>query len=392
MGLISKSLATLPAGDHKDGNGLMLRVSKDGTKRTWSVAYSYGTKRRKKRLGAYPAVSLSEARKLTAETKGQIAAGIDPMEAPDLPEQAVTIGLTVADAVEQFLSEGAGSLSKATQLQYALYLRGRLVPMFGNRQLVNLTRQDVARLNAQLLEEGKEASAAACFRVVRRFLSWHTRVKATLEHNVALTLEPPKAVKSRDRVLTDGEIAAILGAVRGRAEAGSRLTTLLFLTACRLNEIAKLRWNDVDLERGVLTLPETKNGRTHIVPLPRQALLILRAQPRVGEFVISGTLGRTAFSGFSKTKTRLDSRSGVAGWRFHDVRRSMATLMRREGVDRLTVQAVLNHAATDVTSIYDRHDMAAEKAAALQLLADALDRISGADSTHPLKEVPRLTG
>lgn len=375
MKLSSRQIGTLPAGDHKDEGGLMLRVSKDGKTRTWSLAYSFGPKRRKMKLGTYPAMSLSGARTCRDEQRGIIAGGVDPM-AVEI-ETAPEAGLSVSLAVAEYLETEVATLKPSSQKSYTHFLTQKLVPMLGEKQLADVTRQDIAQLNKTLLDAGTPSSAAGCFRVVKRFLTWCTRTRAYLDHNPAGDVAPPKQTKARERSLEDHEIAALMHTVRGRSDPNSLMVHLLMLTAARLNEIAQLQWSAIDLEEGLIRLDDTKNGRQHLIPLSDQALCLLRTLPRHGPYIISGSLGRAPFSGFSRAKKRLDADSGVTGWRNHDLRRTAATILRRLGVDRYTVSATLNHTVNDVTSVYDKHDLLPEKRQALQQLADHYDEIAG---------------
>jgi len=78
---------------------------------------------------------------------------------------------------------------------------------------------------------------------------------------------------------------------------------------------------------------------------------------------------RSPFSGFGKAKAQLDKASGVADWRLHDLRRTMATGLQRLGVRLEVTEAVLNHVSgsrAGIVGIYQRHDYAAEKRAALE--------------------------
>jgi integrase len=120
------------------------------------------------------------------------------------------------------------------------------------------------------------------------------------------------------------------------------------------------------------TIPtsRTKNGVAHIVPLSPQAQTIIRSTHRTSmddaELVFRGRAG--AFNGFGKAKTTLDEDSGVADWRLHDLRRSMATGLQKLGVRLEVTEAVLNHVSgsrAGIVGVYQRHEWADEKRAAL---------------------------
>jgi integrase len=161
-------------------------------------------------------------------------------------------------------------------------------------------------------------------------------------------LEPPGPVAgtdkategSRDRVLTDTELAAIWRAL-GPDDYGD-IVRLLILTGQRREEIGALRWSEVDVDRGLLMLSatRTKNKRQHEVPLAPMARGILAARSRSDGAVF----GRNGAGGWSMRKATLDRRLADAKpWRLHDLRRTCATGMAELGVAPHIIEAVLNH-------------------------------------------------
>ena len=95
-----------------------------------------------------------------------------------------------------------------------------------------------------------------------------------------------------------------------------------------------------------------------------------------GEFLIkTGRTGDKPVNGFSKAKAQMDRLSGVNGWKFHDLRRTVATNLSKLGVDRFLIQRIINHSDKSVTAIYDRYSYINEKREALQKWADRLHDI-----------------
>jgi len=151
---------------------------------------------------------------------------------------------------------------------------------------------------------------------------------------------------------------------------------LLMLTGQRKSEVAGMMWREVNLDKAVWSLPSerTKNRLAHLVPLSRQALALIRAQPRRGEFVF-GKDGDAPYSGWSRSKLFLDKRCGVQDWVLHDLRRSMVTGMAEMGIAPAVVEAVVNHQSgvkAGVAGVYDRSQRLAERTRALQRWADHL--------------------
>lgn len=120
---------------------------------------------------------------------------------------------------------------------------------------------------------------------------------------------------------------------------------LLMVTGQRREEVAGAHWHEIDLDRSVwrITAERTKNGRPHDVPLSSLALSIFEQLPRrIDRDLIFGN-GKGPFSGWSKSKERLDQRSNVGGWRLHDLRRTLVTGMAEPGIQPHVIEAVVNH-------------------------------------------------
>ena len=194
-------------------------------------------------------------------------------------------------------------------------------------------------------------------------------------------LKPLIKEVSRDRVLTDDEIIAYWKGCEVEGYPFEQFGKLLLLTGQRRDEIASMRWSELDLHRGTLTLKaeRTKNGTAHIVPLSRQALDLLRSIRRfLGSVYVFTSTGKTPISGCGRFKDRRDTFVGLNAedWRFHDVRRTVATHMAMLKVDPHIIEAVLNHKSgivSGVASIYNRHAYFDEKRSALQIWGDYVE-------------------
>ncbi|CAK0739707.1 hypothetical protein CCP1ISM_1080001 [Azospirillaceae bacterium] len=137
--------------------------------------------------------------------------------------------------------------------------------------------------------------------------------------------------------------------------------------------MAGMAWEEIDFDHALWTIPKerAKNGFAHEVPLCRPALDLLSDLQRTGSLVFS-TTGEKAVSGYSKAKTRLDTRSGVANWTFHDLRRTATTGMAQLGVPPHIADKILNHktgAIQGVAAVYNRHGYLEERRHALEAWA-----------------------
>ena len=128
------------------------------------------------------------------------------------------------------------------------------------------------------------------------------------------------------------------------------------------------------------------------MPLAPLALHVIEACPRVHDDLIfpsSGAEGRS-FSGFSKSKARLDAASGVSDWTLHDLRRTAATHMARLGVGPHVVERILNHTGGTlggIAGIYNRFSYLPEMREALSMWAHRVTKVSADPQSHRLSAV-----
>src|SRR5262249_14630243 len=112
----------------------------------------------------------------------------------------------------------------------------------------------------------------------------------------------------------------------------------------------------------------SKNGEADVIPLSSPTRTVLDELPRIGEFVFTSS-GHLPISDWTRTKRDLDDLSGVSGWRIHDLRRTVATGLQKLKTPLQVTEAILGHTAgsrAGVIGIYQRHDYADEKRAALE--------------------------
>ena len=151
----------------------------------------------------------------------------------------------------------------------------------------------------------------------------------------------------------------------------------LALTGQRRDEVGRLTWEQVDLQRAAWIIPaeHAKNGKPHVVHLSESARNLLIGMPRAGGLVFT-TDGQKPFQGYSKAKARLDRLAGVSDLTLHDLRRTVVSGMARLGVAPHVADKVLNHQGgtiSGVAAVYQRHEFLAERKEALDRWASHLD-------------------
>ena len=146
------------------------------------------------------------------------------------------------------------------------------------------------------------------------------------------------------------------------------LVEFLALTGQRREEVAQLKWDELDEKTRTWTIPgtRTKNKKVHIVHLSTPAWKVIEACS--GEPYVFGTARGKRFQRFGREKHAIDKLCGITGWRLHDLRRTIVSGMARLGIPPHVAGKILNHQAgtiSGVAAVYQRHDFLAERKEAL---------------------------
>ena len=241
-----------------------------------------------------------------------------------------------------------------------------MLPAWRGRRIDTITKHDVLVLIDSIVDRGAPTKARRVHVHAHRLFKWCV-ARGLVAASPMVGLERPSAEASRERVLTDTELAAVWQAATDWPF--GNIVRLLALTGARREEIGQLAWDEVQGATITLEGPRTKNGKAHLIPLSAPALELLQSVPRIGEKYVFTLDGLKPVSSWGRAKARLDKRSGVTGWRIHDLRRTVATGMQKLGVGLQTVEALLGHTAgsrAGIVGVYQRHDFAAEKRAAVE--------------------------
>jgi integrase len=305
------------------------------------------------------------ARRKALSLLGNIVEGGDPLAEKEA--ERVTPD-TLEPTIERYLTRRQPDLKPRTFVELERHLLKDAKPLH-SLALAEVDRRTIATLLGQI-EEGSGPVARNGVRAdLSAFWNWCIREGLAEVNPVAGTGKA--STQSRDRVLSEEEIATIwrnLG-----TDAFSDIVRLLILTGQRRQEIGGLRWAEIAGDSIILPPARTKNSRTHELPLPSQALAIIRGQPRSGEYVFGN------FTYWSYPKGVLDQRCGLPHWTLHDLRRTVATMMH----DRLDVlphivESILNHQSghkAGVAGVYNRAKYLEPMRAALTRWASYLGEV-----------------
>jgi integrase len=360
------------------GFGLRLR---EGGKRTWIVQYRVGTKQRRVTLGTVETLNAEEARTRAKSALSKVHLGHDPqLEKAEARAQSASSLKAIA---ERYLEERAGRrLKPKTLAEVTRSLREHWKPLHAI-PLTKIMRVDVAAQLGKIAKERGPIAANRSRAYLATLYSWSIAEGLAGANPVVGTNKAAEEI-SRDRVLSDEELRLVWSCV-GESDDYGAIIRLLILTGQRREEVAAMRWSELDFDKRVwrIEAERTKNGLLHGVPLSDAAVDLLTARERrEGRDLMFGSQDGP-FQGWSNAKIALDGRilakvkerdekSGLKPWRLHDLRRTVATRMSELGVLPHVVEAVLNHISghkAGVAGVYNRASYAAEKRQALDLWA-----------------------
>ena len=275
-------------GDGRGGFGLSLLVkprSAGGFSKTWSQRVILGGKPVNIGLGAYPVVTLAEARDEALRNRRAIAQGRDPrVRAPLVP--------TFEEAVEQVIRIHAQGWKKGgkSEAQWRSSMHRFVLPHLGHLPVNAIQPRDIMGVLLPIWNALPETAR----RIRRRIgvvMKWAVAQGYRRDNPVGDALSaalPRNASAPRHfRALPFAQVAAALQKVRDSRVYPTRVLCFEFLVLCavRSGESRHARWDEIDLASAVWTIPaeRMKARRTHRVPLSRQALRVLSAARGLGE-------------------------------------------------------------------------------------------------------------
>lgn len=377
-----------------DERGLYLFVQPTGGK-LWRLDYRIDGKRKTLSLGAYPDVSLAEARRGRDRARELVAAGTDPVQARKAEKsgrQAAAANSFEVVALEWHKMKSA-KWTESTTVKNLAALKNDLLPWLGGRPVAEITAPELLTTLRRIEARGAVDSAHRAKQLAGQVFRYGIAT-GRAERNPAADLLgalTPVSKKHFAAITDPGEVAPLLRAVDGYkgshvVRCALRLAPLLFV---RPGELRQAEWSEMDLEQGEWRIPaeKMKKRRDFIVPLARQAVEILRdLQPFTGHgrYVFQGVRDHGKPMSENTVNNALrrmgyDTRTEITGHGF----RAMARTILHEtlGVDAAVIEHQLAHQVPDVLgAAYNRTKFLPQRKVMMQQWADYLDRLrKGAD-------------
>ena len=382
--------------------GFGLRVSPKG-KKTFLVQFRVrgpkGSKwkERQVKLGELSFMTVSKARARAGSYKSKASEGIDPVDELKAAQQAEETkqhanAFTFAKLVERYEAEYLVH-RKPRGIEQKTRLFKRLLPVFGDKPVSEIREADILAFINGLLQgrAGGRHEADHLVGAIRHAFVWAKKhqhdqaLKSLVAINPAIDMARFSKPGERDRYLDHSEIRKFWVACSTVGWPGGHILQLLLLTGQRENEIAQLRWSELNLTDRVWNLPaaRAKNSKAHIVHFSDLAMEIINALPHIdGSPLVFTTNGRNPFTNFHRLRDRVHHLMGedVPHWQIRDLRRTATTLLAQVGVDHHVCDKILNHVGGKISgtaAIYNRHQYLPERQLALEALGRKIAQLIG---------------
>jgi integrase len=372
-----------------DGEGLHLEIKPNGSK-LWRLRYRLHGRESVYSIGKYPAVSLAQARERRTKAKELIEQGINP----SLHRKQEKIRLanesrnTFKAVAEEWLEKNINSWAEKTYLQRERLLVNDVYPYIGNLPIRKID-------SAQVLEivQRVERRAPTMALIVQQAIGAIFRLAIiTLRADSDLT-QPMRGVvnlpkTSHHKILKQEELPAFLKAVDEYSGyfVNQLALRLLILTLARSNEVLQAAWGEFDLDNAVWTKPahKVKKGEEHKVPLPRQAVELLRQ--------LQSLTGHREHLFPNRNNPRKPASKGVLWKAFvsmgykdkftpHGLRGTGSTMLNEMGFRPDVIEKQLDHQERNKTrASYNQADYMDERRQMMQAWADYLDQIKEVDN------------
>jgi integrase len=371
-----------------DGGGLYLHVTPTGS-RLWRMAYRFAGKQKLLSFGAYPAISLRDARKLREEAKEQLAKGIDPGAEKRQAKEAVLAQKreerdTFEFVAREWFAKYEPTLSAKHAQKLRRYLENALFPVLGGKPVTQLEPSDFLQVVQPSERLGHHETAHKLMRLcgqVTRYARITGRVKYDVAAGLTEALAPVQTTHFAAVTVPDdiGLLLRDIDAYVGYTSVVYCLKILPYVFT-RPSELRLAHWSEFDLKNAIWSIPASrmKMRREHVVPLAKQVLTLLK------ELHVYTGNGELLFPSTRALTTPISDAAPLAALRrmgygkdtmtLHGFRAMASTRLNELGFRADVIEAQLAHKEPDTVRLaYNRAEYMEERRTLMQSWADYLD-------------------
>jgi len=362
--------------------GLYVNVYPTG-RRVFFLRYQINKKREDFRIGEYPEIGLAEARELAKRVNISVADGHNPA-ADRRRNRNKPDAMTIADLAEAYKAEYLPNKKESTQITYTSRIN-KIVRKFGKVPVDELSGRDI-KVWLRSVAEKHPISANRLQAILSSMYSHATEPDQGYTTNHPLKgMKKISEERQREPDYSNDDIRSLWEAFEEQAEPLQSLLKMLLLTGQRLGETRRMKWADIDPDRGIWIIPkeETKGGRTHTVPLSKTLIDLLENVHMLtgkSDYVfLSPMKENEPLAHFFGAVKRIRKYEGLEGFRIHDLRHIAITGMISLGIDMVHVGKTVAHKGLGkeyvITSRYAHYEYLDEKKIALNKWANHLQAV-----------------
>lgn len=388
-------------GYYGDGGGLYLQVSKTGTK-SWIFRYVRSGRERQMGLGPLHTVTLAQAREHARSCRSTLLAGGDPLELrkAEQLENALERAKAVSfdDCATSYIAAHRSSWrNEKHAAQWESTLATYASPVIGKLPIAAVDTALVVKVLQPIWTEKNETALRLRGRI-ESILDWATVSRLRVGDNPArwrghldhLLADPKRSERiAHHPALPWQEVGSFMSELRQREGTAARAVEFGILTAARSGEIRGARWNEVDLEAAVWTVPASrmKGKREHRVPLSSAAMAVLKSAPRLGDLIFPGRRHESELSDMSLTAVlRRMGRDDITMHGFRSTFRDWCAESVVNSFPREVCEHALAHSLPDkVEAAYRRGDLIEKRKVLMQVWADYCGKIQTSATVAPLR-------
>ncbi len=335
-----------------DPTGLGLRIYPSG-KKAFVFSYRYQGRKQLKTIGRYGDITLNQAED---QVRKDIAALLDNRN-PLAERKADRLGDTISQLCNVYIDRYAST--KKTGDEDIRRIKQRILPVWASHKIKSITKQDVMGLHVKI---GKDTpyEANRLLSLISKLFGFAANMEmiAAGHPNPAIGITRFKEDK-RDRFVSAEEFPRLIEAIQNEPNQYARYALWLYLlTGLRKEELLSAKWTDIEKAGNDLQLriENTKNGKTHYLPLSDAATTLMDQITRVdgNPYIIVGKNEGAHLVNIDKPWQRVRKEAGIEDVRLHDLRRTVGSWLAQSGNSLHLIGRVLNHSNTSTTAIYAR--------------------------------------
>lgn len=332
--------------------GLSLTITDKGTKIFYLTRWIEG-KAERIRIGRFPDLSVENARTEAMKLNALIAKGANPADIARAKRQEMTLG----ELFEEYLTRHAKPLKKSWKDDVG---RFKHVGKLAERKLSTIKTRDIQALYTELGRTGHPITANRLLALLR------TMYNKAILWGFYEGRNPVVGIKHfperpRERFLQASELPRFFKALAEEPNITARDYFLMsLLTGARRSNVLSMRWRDIDFDRKVWEIPETKAGRRHIIPLMDEAMEILKKRQDItgdSEFVFPGKGKDGHFKSPFRAWREILKRAEIQDLRIHDLRRTLGSWQVATGASLAIIGKTLDHSNVSTTAIYAKLEL-----------------------------------